>query len=49
MTLTAGQTKEVPLRVSGGQAAADNNYRLTAEFDAGGDGTVKHVELMHVN
>ena len=49
VALAAGQTKELPVKVVGGQAAADNNYRLTAEFDAGSDGAVKHVELMHAN
>ncbi len=49
VALDAGETKELPVKVVGGRAAADNNYRLTAEFDAGRDGAVKHVELMHVN
>ncbi len=49
VTLAAAQTKELSARVIGGQAAADNNYRLTADFDAGSDGAVKHVELVHAN
>jgi hypothetical protein len=49
VALAAGQTKELPVKVVGGRAAADNNYRLTVEFDAGSDGAVKHVELMHAN
>ena len=49
VTLAAGQTKELPVTVVGGQAANDNNYRLTAAFDAGRDGAVSHAELMHAN
>ena len=49
VALAAGQTKELPVTVVGGQAASDNNYRLIAGFDAGRDGAVSHAELMHAN
>jgi len=49
VALAAGQTKDVPVRVVRGRVVADNNYRLTAEFNADGDGTVKHAEVMHAN
>jgi hypothetical protein len=42
-------TKVVALRVSGGKVRDDNLYPMTAVFDAGEDGAVRHVESMRCN
>lgn len=49
VSLQPHESREIPVHVTGGAVAADNNYRLLASFDAGTDGVVKHAELMHVN
>ena len=43
------ETKEVPVRVTGGQPARSNTYPLTMVFDAGSDGISTHQEDMHCN
>ncbi len=45
VTVAGQQSREVFVTVTGGTAAADNNYKLLATFDAGRDGTKKHAEL----
>lgn len=49
VSLKPGESKEVFFAVSAGQASPENAYALSATFDAGKDGQVKHQELMHVN
>ncbi len=49
LSLHGRESREVFIRVTGGQPAPENNYRLLANFDAGPDGEVSHAELMHVN
>ncbi len=49
LSLHGRESREVFIRVIGGQPAPENNYRLLANFDAGPDGRVSHAELMHVN
>ena len=49
ISLAAHETREVSVRVTGGAATADNNYKLLATFDAGADGSKRHAELVHVN
>ena len=49
VSMAPHETKEVFVNVTSGSPASDNNYKLLATFDAGGDGAVKHAELMHVN
>ncbi len=49
VTLSPHESREIPVQVAGGAAAADNNYRLRASFDAGADGVANHAEMMHVN
>jgi hypothetical protein len=49
VSLDGQQAKEVAVTVTGGQAQAENNYKLLATFDGGSDGAVTHAELMHVN
>lgn len=43
------ETKDVQLEVLSASQAADNTYRLSLTFDAGGDGTATHEEQIHVN
>jgi hypothetical protein len=43
------ETKEVPVRVTGGQPAPSNTYPLTIVFDAGSDGISTHQEDIHCN
>jgi len=43
------ETKEVPVRVTGGQPEPSNLYPLTMVFDAGPDGISTHQEDMHCN
>ena len=49
VSLEGQESREVFVTVQDGQAAPDNNYRLTATFDGGENGTVTHAERMHVN
>ena len=49
LSLRGQESREVFVTITGGQAAPDNNYKLLASFDGGGDGSVSHAELMHVN
>lgn len=42
-------SRDIWVTVTGGNSAADNNYRLLATFDGGTDGSVKHAEVMHAN
>lgn len=49
VSLDGQESKEVSVIITGGTAAADNNYKLRASFDAGKDGRVEHGEMMHVN
>ena len=49
VSLRGQECKQVFVTVTAGQADPDNNYKLTASFDAGKDGLVSHAELMHVN
>ena len=43
------ETKEIELKVAGGEERADNTYPLSVIFDAGVDGSAPHKEGMHVN
>jgi hypothetical protein len=49
ISLSGQESREVFVTVTGGQAVAENNYKLLATFDAGPDGKVRHAELMHAN
>lgn len=49
VSLQPNETREFQFRISGGQAADDNLYSLTATFNSGNDGAVTHSELMRVN
>ena len=49
VSLSGQESREVFVRVTGGQAATDNNYQLLASFDGGPDGSVSHAEWMHAN
>ena len=49
VALDGQQSREIFVLVKDGLAAADNNYKLSATFEGGPDGTVTHAELMHVN
>jgi hypothetical protein len=49
VSLEGQESREYFVMVKDGQAAADNNYRFSATFDGGENGTVTHAELMHVN
>lgn len=49
VSLEGQEGREMYVTITGGEVAADNNYRLLATFDGGADGTVSHAELMHVN
>ncbi len=45
----AGETKDVPIPITGGAANAINTYPLAFRFDAGADGAVTHEEKLHAN
>ena len=49
LTLAPHETKELSLKIGGGQAAPDNTYPLSVVFDAGPDGRKEHTESLHVN
>ena len=49
ISLEGQASRDFFVTIKGGQATADNNYKLSAIFDGGEDGTVTHAELMHVN
>jgi hypothetical protein len=49
LSFAAHETKEVPVRVTGGQPEPSNTYPLTMVFDAGADGKSTHQEDMHCN
>ena len=49
LTLGPGETREVSLPVTGGQAVASNTYPLALTFDAGLDGRAQLAEEIHVN
>lgn len=43
------ETKTIRIKVTGGEAVANNTYPLDVRFDAGSDGVAAHWEDMHVN
>lgn len=49
VALAANETKTVEVKVTGGEATANNTYPLALTFDAGKDGKATHQEEMHVN
>lgn len=49
VSLRPHEVLTVPVKITGGQAAPDNRYRLAVQFDAGRDGAAAHEEDMHVN
>lgn len=48
LQLAPHETKEIPVRVAGGEPVMDNTYALAVQFD-GPDGHAAHQENMHVN
>lgn len=51
LTLKPGETREVALKVTGGEPSADNTYPLTARFTPvkNGESKVEHRENLHCN
>ena len=49
LTFNANETRDVELKITGGDATANNSYPLHLRFDAGADGFSEHDETMHVN
>jgi hypothetical protein len=49
LSFGAHETKEVPMRVIGGEPTPSNTYPLSLVFDAGVDGVSTHDEDMHCN
>ena len=49
LTLTPRRQTWVDVKVTGGEARADNTYPLSVVFEAGRDGRAVHHEDMHVN
>ena len=49
VSLDGQKSRDYFVTVKDGQATIDNNYKLSATFDGGMNGTVTHAELMHVN
>jgi hypothetical protein len=49
LTFGAHETKEIPVRVTGGEQSPSNTYPLSMVFDAGADGTSTHEEDMRCN
>ena len=49
ISFAAHESRDVDLKILGGDASADNSYPLSLRFDAGADGTCEHDETMHVN
>ncbi|MDR3261483.1 MAG: hypothetical protein LBT78_06570 [Tannerella sp.] len=49
ISLKPNETKNIKVKITGGEANAENNYPLQARFDAGNDGFAIHWEDMHVN
>ena len=49
LSFGAHETKEVPVRIIGGEPTPSNTYPLSLVFDAGADGKSTHEEDMHCN
>jgi hypothetical protein len=49
LSFAAGETRDVDIKVTGGNASADNTYPLSLKFDAGADGFGEIQDKMHVN
>jgi hypothetical protein len=49
LSLAPQSTQDVTFTVTGGESSEDNQYLLSATFDAGADGRVPHEEKMRVN
>jgi hypothetical protein len=49
LSFAAHETKEVLVRVTGGEPTPSNTYPLSMAFDAGADGKSTHEEDMHCN
>jgi hypothetical protein len=49
ITLHPNETKNIKMKVIGGEAGTNNSYPLEIRFDAGSDGTAVHKEKIHVN
>jgi hypothetical protein len=49
LSLDGQENREVFVTVTGGQAAAENSYKLMATFEKNDGGSTKHAERMHVN
>ncbi len=49
ITLAPHETKTIPVKITGGTAAANNTYHLRVHLDAGADGIAVQEEDMHVN
>ena len=43
------ETRDVDVKILGGQPVANNTYPMALAFDAGADGRAEHAEDMHVN
>jgi hypothetical protein len=49
LSFEPNETKDVAVKITGGDAAPNNTYPLALTLDAGADGRVAHDEDMHVN
>lgn len=49
LSFEPNETKEVAVKIVGGEAVPGNSYPLALSFDAGADGTSVHAEELHVN
>ena len=49
VALRGQESKEIFATVTAGRAVPDNNYKLTATFEADKTGRVTHAELIHAN
>ena len=49
ISMKGNETREVPVRITGGAANASNTYPLIVAFDGGPDGALTHREDTHCN